>query len=60
MGALHKPEEVALEYKDSKGNSHFQVVSDIVSVGTLIDPDTGDDMDIVKVWTGNIISLVNY
>ena len=36
-----------LVYQDSSGNLHSQPWSDLVESGTLIDPDTGDDMPII-------------
>lgn len=36
-----------LYYKDSKGVEHRQHWKDLVEVGTLIDPETGDDMEII-------------
>lgn len=36
-----------LVYRDSEGNLHEQPWQDVVEVGTLIDPETGDDMEIV-------------
>lgn len=39
-----------LVYKDAEGNQHDQSWKDVVEVGTLIDPETGDDMEIVG-WT---------
>lgn len=44
--AIFEPEQVELIYVDSQGNKHAQFVCDLVETGTLIDPDTGDDMDI--------------
>lgn len=45
----HAPEDVFAIYTDSKGNGHDQPIADITAVGTLVDPVTGDDMDIVRV-----------
>ena len=46
-----------LAYKDANGDTHYQPTSDITHVGTLIDPETGDDMEMVG-WSesdgGNI------
>lgn len=39
-----------LVYVDAHGGRHFQPWHDVVSVGTLIDPDTGEDMETVG-WT---------
>lgn len=36
-----------LVYADENGGQHYQPVADVVSVGTLIDPDSGDDMELV-------------
>lgn len=47
--SIHQPEDVFAIYVDSEGNEHDQPVSDMTEVGTLIDPDTGDDMGIVRV-----------
>jgi len=44
-----KPEKVTLWYQDAAGGLHPQPVTDVVEVGTLIDPDTGDDMQIIWV-----------
>ena len=44
-----KPEKVVLWYRDENGGLHSQSVADLVDVGTLIDPETGDDMEIVWV-----------
>lgn len=44
--AIFKPEQVELIYIDANGQEYSQFVSDLVETGTLIDPDTGDDMDI--------------
>ncbi len=38
--------EKHLVYTDASGEHHYQPVSDIPYSGTLIDPDTGDDMDV--------------
>lgn len=47
--SVHKPEDVFAIYVDSKGHEHAQPVGDMVDAGTLIDPDTDDDMEIVRV-----------
>ena len=39
-----------LVYKDDEGSKHYQPYADITSAGTLIDPETGDDMELVG-WT---------
>lgn len=36
-----------LVYADESGERHFQSWADLVSVGTLIDPETGEDMECV-------------
>lgn len=36
-----------LVYEDSAGNLHYQPVSDVPVAGTLIDTETGDDMEMV-------------
>lgn len=46
----HMPDKVRLVYLDNSGNVHTQYVSDLVSQGTLVDPETGDDMNIVAVF----------
>lgn len=38
---------ITLVYRDSTGEEHTQPLADITEVGTLIDPHTGDDMDLV-------------
>lgn len=47
--ASHAPENAFAIYIDSEGNEHDQPISDITEVGTLIDPETGEDMEIVRV-----------
>lgn len=47
--AIFEPEQVELIYIDSSGQEHSQFVSGLIEAGTLVDPDTGDDMDIVRV-----------
>lgn len=42
--------EMYLVYRDGSGSLHPQPWDDLFYSGTLIDPDTGDDMDIVG-WT---------
>lgn len=44
--AKHNPDNVFAVYIDSEGNEHSQPISDINYSGTLIDPETGDDMEI--------------
>jgi hypothetical protein len=36
-----------LVYEDADHNRHYQHWSELMWVGTLIDPETGDDMEIV-------------
>lgn len=43
------PAEVLVSYVDSTGGVHTQPISDITIAGTLIDPHTGDDMEIQNV-----------
>lgn len=43
------PENLLAVYHDAAGQEHTQPVSDITEAGTLIDPDTGDDMQIAEV-----------
>lgn len=45
----YSPVEVSVVYEDEQGNEHWQPVSDIVESGTLTDPETEDDMPIVRV-----------
>lgn len=40
-------DSVHIVYTDEKGHLYDQPLSDLPDVGTLIDPDTGDDMEIV-------------
>lgn len=40
-------EPIVLVYQDCKGYLHEQNIFDIVECGPLIDPENGDDMDIV-------------
>jgi hypothetical protein len=39
-----------LVYRDSKGHKHYQSWREIVDAGSLVDPDTDDDMDVIG-WT---------
>lgn len=48
-----EPEKVMIVYRDYVGNEYTQYASDIVNEGTLIDPDTGDDMEIIGVIGDN-------
>lgn len=36
-----------LVYKDENGDLHYQPWQDVSEVGTLIEPDNGDDMEMV-------------
>ena len=47
--AKYAPENVFAIYIDSEGNEYDQPIADITEVGKLIDPETGDDMEIVRV-----------
>ena len=49
MFTMVSPALVTLVYRDSEGNEHMQPVTDLVDVGTLIDPETGDDMEVYGV-----------
>lgn len=42
-------EDVFVIYISESGEEFSQPVADIAEVGTLIDPDTGDDMEMVRV-----------
>lgn len=39
-----------LVYIDEQGENHYQPWQNVETSGTLIDPDTGDDMEMVG-WT---------
>lgn len=41
--------KVTLVYVSEDGTEYYQPVSDITSSGTLIDPETGDDMELIGV-----------
>ena len=41
---MYDTKDIILIYVDSEGNTHSQVLADVFEVGTLIDPETGDDM----------------
>jgi len=49
--AIFEPEQVELIYVGANGQEYSQFVSGLIEAGTLVDPDTGDDMDIVRVVT---------
>lgn len=42
--------DMFLVYEDDNGEHHYQHWEDVVDVGSLIDPDTGEDMKIIG-WT---------
>ena len=52
MSKIFQPGEVTLVYEFPSGTNAEQLVSDVVEMGTLIDPDTGDDGKIVRVIAG--------
>lgn len=39
--------DMYLVYRDIEGNHHFQHWEDVTSCGTLIDPETGEDMELI-------------
>lgn len=39
-------DEIALVYRDTRGVEHTQPLADITESGTLIDPHTGDDLEL--------------
>lgn len=45
-----RTENMWLVYIDQEGNRHLQLWEDLTEAGTLIDPETGDDMEILG-WT---------
>ena len=45
--------DVYVHYFDSEGNRHYQTIASIANLGTLIDPFTGDDMEMSSVTVGN-------
>ena len=49
MSKIYQPSEVTLVYEFPSGTNAEQLVSDVVDIGTLIDPDNGDDGKIVRV-----------
>lgn len=49
---LIDPRTVTLIYRDAGGTDYEQVLADVPRDGTLIDPDTGDDLDLVAVRVG--------
>ena len=44
---LQESSSLSLWYMDEYGNLYDQPLSDVVEVGTLIDPETGDDMEML-------------
>lgn len=36
-----------LVYEDEQGNKHYQMWQDLTDVGTLIDPESGEDMPLI-------------
>lgn len=49
MKNLYAPEKVSLVYLAEDGTEYTQPVTDVVEVGSLVDPDTGEDMEIIRV-----------
>lgn len=47
-------ERVTLIYHDEKARTHTQPLSDITTAGTLIDPDTGDDLELVSTLIADV------
>lgn len=39
--------QIMLQYRAEDGTTHTQPLSDITEAGTLIDPETGDDLELV-------------
>lgn len=48
---VFEPSKAYAVYIDSEGEEYKQPISDINEVGILIDPETGDDLDIIRVET---------
>lgn len=46
MHEKHFTDRVTLIYTDEQGETHHQPLPDITEVGTLIDPETGDDLEL--------------
>ena len=42
-------QEVVLLYEDNEGNLYEQPLTDLVEVGTLIDPESGEDLQVVGI-----------
>lgn len=43
-----------LVYEDASGVRYYQHWSELVHVGTLVDPETGEDMEIIG-WTTDVV-----
>lgn len=48
LGRCVRLDRVTLVYRDEDGKRHEQPLPDITSVGTLIDPETGEDLELVE------------
>lgn len=46
-------EDMWLVYRSESGDSYFQPWQDLTTAGTLIDPDSGEDMELVG-WTTDL------
>ena len=57
--AEFSPSKVFAIYVDSEGREHSQPISDITYSGTLIDPYTGEDMEIVNVVVIDQAKILN-
>ena len=44
---MKRTDEMYLVYQDEAGSHHYQYWADVQEVGTLCDPETGDDMELV-------------
>ena len=44
---MNDPKNIVLIYADERGDKREQPLSDIVECGTLIDPETGDDLSLI-------------
>lgn len=44
---MRNTNEITLIYTDDSGERHEQPLSDVPEVGTLIDPENGDDLELV-------------
>lgn len=47
-------ERVTLIYHDEQARTHTQPLSDITTAGTLIDPNTGDDLELVSALIADV------